>query len=220
MKAPVTFVWTHDSIGLGEDGPTHQPIEHLASLRAMPQLSIVRPADANEVAIAWRTILERSEPVGLVLSRQTLPTLDRSKYSSAEGVAKGGYVLSDVSATPEVLIIATGSEVQLALAAQDVLATEDVAARVVSMPCVEWFEEQDDDYRESVLPASVKARVSVEAGVAMPWYRYVGDAGRTISIDHFGASADGDLLFRKFGITAEAVVEAAKDSILAAARNG
>ncbi len=220
MKAPVTFVWTHDSIGLGEDGPTHQPIEHLASLRAMPQLSIVRPADANEVAIAWRTILERSEPVGLVLSRQTVPTLDRSKYSSAEGVAKGGYVLSDVSTTPEVLIIATGSEVQLALAAQDRLATEDIAARVVSMPCVEWFEEQDDNYRESVLPASVKARVSVEAGVAMPWYKYVGDAGRSVSIDHFGASADGDLLFRKFGITAEAVVEAAKDSILAAARNG
>ena len=219
MKAPVTFVWTHDSIGLGEDGPTHQPIEHLASLRAMPQLNIVRPADANEVAVAWRTILERNEPTGLILSRQTLPTVDRTRYASAEGVASGGYILSESDGAPEVLLIATGSEVQIALAAQETLAAEGIGARVVSMPCVEWFEQQDKLYRDSVLPASVKARVSVEAGVAMPWYRYLGDAGRAISIEHFGASADGDLLFIKFGITAEAVVAAAKESLLAAARS-
>jgi transketolase len=218
MKAPVTFVWTHDSIGLGEDGPTHQPIEHLASLRAMPQLNIVRPADANEVAIAWRTILERDEPTGLILSRQTLPTVDRARYGSAEGVSKGGYVLSESDGEPEILLIATGSEVQIALSAQEALAAEGIGARVVSMPCVEWFEQQDELYRESVLPRAVRARVSVEAGVAMPWYRYLGDAGRAISIEHFGASADGDLLFIKFGITPEAVVAAAKESLLAAAR--
>ena len=216
MDIPSTFVWTHDSIGLGEDGPTHQPIEHLAALRAMPQLSIVRPADANEVAIAWRTILERDQPAGLILTRQKVPTLDRAVYASAEGVARGGYVLSDCEGEPAVLLLATGSEVQLALAAQQTLAAEGIAARVVSLPCFEWFFEQDDDYRNSVIPPSVRARVSVEAGVAMPWYQFLGDAGRPVSIEHFGASADGALLFEKFGITADAVVEAAKESIAAA----
>lgn len=216
MDIPSTFVWTHDSIGLGEDGPTHQPIEHLAALRAMPQLSIVRPADANEVSIAWRTILERDQPVGLILTRQKVPTLDRSVYASAEGVAKGGYVLSDCEGTPDVLLLATGSEVQLALAAQDTLAGEGISSRVVSLPCFEWFFEQDEDYRNSVIPPNVRARVSVEAGVAMPWYQFLGDAGRAVSIEHFGASADGALLFEKFGITAEAVVAKAKESISAA----
>ena len=216
MDIPSTFVWTHDSIGLGEDGPTHQPIEHLAALRAMPQLAIVRPADANEVAIAWRTILERDKPAGLILTRQKVPTLDRAVYASAEGVARGGYVLSDCDGEPQVLLLATGSEVQLALAAQESLAAEGIAARVVSMPCFEWFFEQDEDYRNEVIPPSVRARVSVEAGVAMPWYQFLGDAGRPVSIEHFGASADGALLFEKFGITAEAVVEAAKESITAA----
>ena len=216
MDIPSTFVWTHDSIGLGEDGPTHQPIEHLAALRAMPQLAIVRPADANEVAIAWRTILERDQPAGLILTRQKVPTLDRGVYASAEGVARGAYVLSDCEGEPAVLLLATGSEVQLALAAQQTLAGEGIAARVVSMPCFEWFLEQDDEYRNSVIPSAVRARVSVEAGVAMPWYQFLGDAGRPVSIEHFGASADGALLFEKFGITADAVVTAAKESIAAA----
>lgn len=216
MNIPSTFVWTHDSIGLGEDGPTHQPIEHLAALRAMPQLAIVRPADANEVAIAWRTIMERDEPTGLVLTRQKVPTFDRDVYASAEGVARGGYVMSDCEGTPDVLLIATGSEVQLAVAAQQELAEGGIAARVVSMPCVEWFDEQDKSYRDEVLPPAVAARVSVEAGVAMPWYRFLGSAGRAVAIDHFGASADGALLFEKFGITTDAVVTAAKESIAAA----
>ena len=216
MDVPVTFVWTHDSIGVGEDGPTHQPIEHLAALRAMPTLEIVRPADANEVAIAWRTILERGKPTGLVLTRQTVPTVDRSVYASAEGTARGGYVLSDCEGTPDVLLLATGSEVSLALSAQQLLADEGIGARVVSLPCFEWFDAQDEDYRQSVIPDSVRARVSVEAGVAMPWFRLLGDAGRAIAIEHFGASADGKLLFEKFGFTPEAVVEAAKESIAAA----
>jgi transketolase len=216
MNIPSTFVWTHDSVGLGEDGPTHQPIEHLAALRAMPQLAIVRPADANEVAIAWRTIMERDEPTGLVLTRQTVPTFDRDVYASAEGVARGGYVLSDCEGTPDVVLIATGSEVQLAIAAQQSLGDEGIAARVVSMPCVEWFDEQDPQYRDEVIPPAVAARVSVEAGVAMPWYRFLGTAGRPVSIEHFGASADGALLFEKFDITAAAVVAAAKESIAAA----
>lgn len=216
MDIPVTFVWTHDSIGVGEDGPTHQPIEHLAALRAMPRLEIVRPADANEVAIAWRTILERGKPCGLILTRQTVPTVDRSVFGSAEGTARGGYVLADTDGTPDVLLLATGSEVSLALSAREELAAEGIAARVVSLPCFEWFDSQDDDYRESVLPSNVRARVSVEAGVAMPWYRLLGDAGRPISIEHFGASADGQLLFREFGFTTAAVVAAAKESIAAA----
>lgn len=213
MDAPVTFVWTHDSIGVGEDGPTHQPVEHLASLRAMPRLEVVRPADANEVAQAWLTVLQRRRPAALVLTRQTVPTLDRSVYASAAGVARGGYVLADCDGTPDVVLIATGSEVQLALAAAQSLARDGVAARVVSMPCVEWFDEQEPAYREAVLPSSVRARVSVEAGVAMPWYRMLGSAGVPVSIEHFGASADGALLFREFGITVEAVVRAATESI-------
>jgi transketolase len=216
MKAPVTYVWTHDSIGVGEDGPTHQPIEHLAALRAMPQIAIVRPADANEVAVAWRTIMEGSELVGLVLSRQTLPTIDRSVHGSAEGVAKGGYVVSDCDGTPDVLLLATGSEVPLALASQEALAAQGVPARVVSLPCFEWFYEQDASYRDEVIPPRVRARVSIEAGVAMPWYQLLGDAGRPVAIDHFGASADGDLLMKKFGFTVENVVATAKESIDAA----
>ena len=217
--APVTFVWTHDSIGVGEDGPTHQPVEHLAALRAMPNLDIVRPADANEVAIAWRTILQTRRPTGLILTRQSVPTLDREVYGSAEGTARGGYVVADPAdgAEPEVILIGTGSEVSVALAAAEQLAADGIAARVVSMPCVEWFDGQEPDYRESVLPTRVPARVSVEAGVAMPWYRFLGNIGRPVSIEHFGASADGKRLFAEFGVTAEAVVTAAKESLAAAA---
>lgn len=216
MDVPVTFVWTHDSIGVGEDGPTHQPIEHLAALRAMPNLDIVRPADANEVAVAWRTIMERDKPTGIILTRQTVPTVDRSVYGSAEGVARGGYVLSDSEGTPDVILIATGSEVSVALAAADELRASGVAARVVSMPCVEWFDEQDEQYRQSVLPPAVKARVSIEAGVAMPWYRFLGDAGRPVSIEHFGASADANILFEEYGFTAANVAAKARESINAA----
>jgi len=217
MKIPSTFVWTHDSIGLGEDGPTHQPVEHLSALRAIPGLDVVRPADANETAMAWRGILERTDrPAGLILSRQNLPVVDRTVYASAEGVLKGAYVLADSEGEPDVLLIATGSEVQLALAARETLAAEGIQARVVSMPCREWFCDQDDAYKQSVLPKSVKARVTVEAGIRQTWDRVLGDAGRAISLEHFGASADGDLLFQEFGFTPEAVVAAAKDSIAAA----
>lgn len=212
MKTPVIYVWTHDSIGLGEDGPTHQPIEHLASLRAIPGFSLVRPADANETAAAWKAILEdTSGPAGLALTRQGVPTLEGV---DAEGVAKGGYVLAEAgNGKPEVILIATGSEVQLAVEARKILEAEGVATRVVSMPCVEWFDAQDADYREKVLPESVRARVSVEAGCAQPWYRFVKDAGEIVSIDHFGASADYKTLFREYGFTAEAVVEAARRSL-------
>ncbi|MBM9434104.1 transketolase [Flaviflexus equikiangi] len=215
MGAPSTFVWTHDSIGVGEDGPTHQPIEHLWALRAIPGLDVVRPADANETAYAWRGILERNDrPAGLILSRQGLPVFDRETFNSAEGVLKGGYVLSDSpTGTVDVVLIATGSEVQLAVAAQEELAKEGVGARVVSMPSLEWFEEQDEEYRASVIPTDVKARVSVEAGSTFGWARIVGDRGRSVGIDHYGASADGALLFEKFNITAEAVVEAARASL-------
>jgi len=217
MNIPVTYVWTHDSIGLGEDGPTHQPIEHLAALRAIPNLAVVRPADANETAWAWRALLEKnSGPVGLILSRQNLPTVDRSApgFGSAEGVARGGYVLAEADGgTPKVILVATGSEVQLAVAARETLQAEGIPTRVVSMPCFEWFAEQDEAYRESVLPAGVKARVSVEAGIAMGWREIVGDAGRSVSIEHYGASADAKRLFKEFGFTPEAVVEAAKDSL-------
>ena len=217
MKSPSTFVWTHDSIGLGEDGPTHQPIEHLWSLRLIPDFNVVRPADATETAVAWRTILERGEPAGIALTRQGVPTIDRSTHPSADLVAKGGYVLSDPEGDPEVLLLATGSEVSLAMTAAESLASEGVAARVVSLPCLEWFDSQDADYRESVLPSSVRARVSVEAGTTAGWWKYIGTAGRTVGIDHFGASADGALLYEKFGITADAVVAAAKQSIAEAA---
>ncbi|WP_010534495.1 transketolase [Brachybacterium squillarum] len=217
MKVPATYVWTHDSIGLGEDGPTHQPVEHLAAYRAIPNLSIVRPADANETAVAWRATLERDAgPVGLVLSRQALPTFDREEYASAEGLTRGGYVMKDAaSGEPELILIATGSEVQYAAEAQQQLESEGVATRLVSMPSLEWFEEQDEAYRESVLPSSVTARVTVEAGIAMPWFRLLGVHGRAVSLEHYGASADAKTLFREFGFTAEAVVEAARDSLAA-----
>ncbi|RIQ12428.1 transketolase [Jiangella rhizosphaerae] len=214
QQLPVTFVWTHDSIGLGEDGPTHQPVEHLSALRAIPGLDVVRPADANETAVAWRTILERQHPAGLALTRQNVPTFDRSVYGDAEGTARGGYVFAEADGgTPQVILIGTGSELQIAVEARERLQADGVPTRVVSMPSQEWFEEQDADYRESVLPAAVKARVSVEAGVAMSWYRYLGDAGRAVSLEHFGASADYQTLYREFGITADAVVAAARDSI-------
>jgi transketolase len=214
MKAPVTYVWTHDSIGLGEDGPTHQPIEQLSALRAIPGLNVVRPADANETAYAWKAVLEDvHHPSGLALTRQNVPVLEGT---SAEGVKKGGYVLADHGNADDehhVVLIATGSEVQLAVEAAKTLAGDGIAARVVSMPCVEWFDAQDQSYRDSVIPPSVKARVSVEAGIAQSWHRFTGDAGVNVSIEHFGASADAATLFREFGFTAEAVVEAARRSI-------
>lgn len=210
------FVWTHDSIGVGEDGPTHQPIEHLASYRAIPGLAVVRPADANETAQAWKAILQLSDqPAGLILSRQNLRTVDRTtgEYASAEGVARGGYILRDASGTPQVIVIATGSEVEVALDAQTILEAEGIGTRVVSMPCQEWFDAQDETYRAEVLPAGVSARVSVEAGLELGWSKYTGPRGRHVGIDHFGASAKGTLLFTEFGITADAVVEAAKASL-------
>ncbi|MGI6875700.1 transketolase [Amycolatopsis sp. 3B14] len=212
MHAPVIYVWTHDSIGLGEDGPTHQPIEHLASLRAIPGLNVVRPADANETAGAWKAALEdKRHPSGLALTRQNVPVLEGT---TADKVAKGAYVLAEASSgTPEVVLMATGSEVQLAVEARKTLEADGVPTRVVSVPCVEWFEAQDEAYRESVLPSGVKARVSVEAGIAQPWYRWVGDAGEIVSIEHFGASADYQTLFREFGFTADAVVDAARRSL-------
>ncbi|WGW13729.1 transketolase [Saxibacter everestensis] len=215
QKAPVTFVWTHDSIGLGEDGPTHQPVEHLSSLRAIPGLDIVRPADANETAVAWKTILENHDrPTGLALTRQNVPTYDRNVYGSAAGTARGAYVFSEASnGSPQVLLLASGSELQLAVEAAKVLEAAGTPTRVVSFPSQEWFENQDEAYRESVLPSSVKARVSVEAGAAMSWHRYVGDAGRCVSLEHFGASADYKTLYREFGITSDAVVEAARASL-------
>jgi len=216
---PVTFVWTHDSIGLGEDGLTHQPIEHLAALRAIPNLDIVRPGDANETAVAWRTILEHTDrPTGLILSRQNMPTLDRETFASAEGTARGAYVLAEGSgsAGPEVILIATGSELSIAVAARETLQSQGVSTRVVSMPCQEWFEAAGQGYRDTVLPPDVRARVSVEAGVRQGWRDYVGDTGRIISIDHYGASADAATLFREFGFTPEAVVAAAEQSIQAA----
>ncbi len=221
MGAPVVYVWTHDSVGLGEDGPTHQPIEHLAALRAIPGLAIVRPADANETAYAWQAVLEKQStwstgPVGLALTRQPVPVL---AGTNAEGVAKGGYILadSDVSAgDPDVILIGTGSELQLAVAARETLQSEGIGTRVVSMPCLDWFEAQDQAYIESVLPSAVTARVSVEAGVAQPWWRWLGSQGRPVSLEHYGASADAATLFREFGFTPEAVVTAAKESLAAA----
>ncbi|WP_328828689.1 transketolase [Nocardioides acrostichi] len=222
MKLPVTYVWTHDSIGLGEDGPTHQPIEHLAALRAIPGLDVVRPADANETAACWQAIIEHHDrPAGLALSRQDLPvfprgTLDGAHWGEASEAARGGYVLVDTEGTPDVVLVGTGSEVQLAVEAREALAADGIAARVVSMPCREWFDAQDAAYRDSVLPPTVKARVSVEAGIAMGWREVVGDAGRIVSIEHYGASADYARLYQEFGITAQAVADAARDSIRAA----
>jgi len=217
MGLPVTYVWTHDSIGLGEDGPTHQPVEHLAALRAIPGLDIVRPADANETVACWQTILEQPDrPAGLVLSRQNLPTYPRGTdgFSDTSNVHRGGYVLLDVEGgAPDVVLIGTGSEVQLAVRARELLAADGVRARVVSMPCREWFDAQETSYRETVIPPIVKARVSVEAGIAQGWREVVGDAGHIVSLEHYGASADYARLYQEFGITAEAVAAAARDSI-------
>ncbi|WP_371797578.1 transketolase [Streptomyces albidoflavus] len=221
MHLPVTYVWTHDSIGLGEDGPTHQPVEHLAALRAIPGLNLVRPADANETVVAWREIMRRwtkvygkGAPHGLALTRQGVPT-----YELNENAARGGYVLAEAEGgEPQVILIGTGSEVQLAVEAREQLQAAGVPTRVVSVPCVEWFEEQDEAYRESVLPRAVRARVAVEAGIGLTWHRFVGDAGRIVSLEHFGASADAKVLFREFGFTADAVAEAARESLAAAQR--
>ena len=218
MGAPTVYVWTHDSIGLGEDGPTHQPVEHLAALRAIPGLAILRPADANETAFGWQAVLEKQStwntgPVGIALSRQAVPTL---AGTSAEGVAKGAYVLADAEGELRVIIMSSGSEVQIALAARESLQAEGIGTRVVSVPCLDWFEAQDKDYIESVLPQAVTARVSVEAAIAQPWWRWIGSQGRPVSLEHYGASADAATLYKEFGITAEATVAAAKESLAAA----
>jgi len=221
MGCRVVYVLTHDSVGLGEDGPTHQPIEHLASLRAMPNLYVFRPADANETAAAWRVALERTKgPTALVLTRQKIPVLPPSSVHRDDGVDRGAYILSDTEGgRPDVLLLASGSEVHVALAAKKLLSAEGVAARVVSMPCWERFEEQPGGYREAVLPPAVAARVSVEAGSTFGWERYVGDRGASVGIDRFGASAPGERIFRELGITPEAVRDRAK-SVLAAIRGG
>ncbi len=229
MGVPAIYIWTHDSIGLGEDGPTHQPVEQLASLRAIPGLDVVRPADANEVSAAWRGILENtSNPAGLVLTRQNVPTFERGNgpaangaFASVDGVSRGGYTLVEAQrdggdCEPEVILIGTGSEVQLAVEARERLQAEGLPTRVVSMPCLEWFNRQSAGYRQEVLPPTVRARVSVEAGLALGWRELVGDAGRSVSLEHFGASADYKTLYNEFGITADAVVEAARDSVAAA----
>jgi transketolase len=222
MKIPSLFIWTHDSIGLGEDGPTHQPIEHVAALRAIPHFDVVRPADGNETAAAWLTILERThQPAGLCLTRQNVPTFPRGEqgFATTENVSKGGYVLIDAEdGQADVVLLATGSEVQLAVAARETLAAEGIAARVVSLPCIEWFNEQDQAYRDSVIPPTVHARVSVEAGIAQGWRELVGDKGRIVSIETFGASADYARIYSEYGVTADAVAQAARDSI-AAVRN-
>jgi len=211
MELPVTYVWTHDSVGLGEDGPTHQPIEHLWSLRNIPHLDVVRPADANETAAAWQAILERTDrPAALCLSRQNVPTFDRVIFAPASLVARGAYVMADGT---DVILIGTGSEVQIAVAARELLAADGISARVVSMPCTEWFTEQDASYQQDVLPAAMRARVSVEAGITPPWKIFVGDAGESVGVDHYGASAAAAVIYEKFGITAEAVAAAAKSSI-------
>ncbi|WP_237690198.1 transketolase [Nocardioides panacisoli] len=223
MHLPTIYVWTHDSIGLGEDGPTHQPVEQLASLRAIPGLDVVRPADANETVAAWSTVLEQTDrPAGLVLTRQNVPTFPRGtdpetgqEWGAVDGVRRGAYVLLDTDGTPDVVLVGTGSEVQLAVEARAELAEQGIAARVVSMPCREWFDAQDQAYRDSVLPPEVRARVSVEAGIAQGWRDIVGDAGRSVSLEHFGASADFATLYREFGITTEAVVAAAQESLAA-----
>ncbi len=218
MGLPVTYVWTHDSIGLGEDGPTHQPIEHLAALRAIPGLDVVRPGDANETAACWQAVLERTDrPAGLCLSRQNMPVFPRGEdgYSDTSNVHRGAYVLLDTDGVPDVVLIGTGSELQLAVEARELLAADGVQARVVSMPCREWYDDQETSYRETVIPPGVKARVSVEAGIAQGWREVVGDHGRIVSIEHYGASAEYQRIYTEFGVTAEAVANAARDSISA-----
>lgn len=204
MNIASTFVWTHDSIGVGEDGPTHQPIEHFAALRAIPGLDVVRPGDANEVAEAWKTIISRNRPVGILLSRQNLPVLDRTIYGSASNVSKGAYVLKDTN-NPQVILIATGSELSLAVEAALTLESDGISVRVVSAPCLEWFDEQDRSYKESVLPPNI-LKVSIEVGIAQGWHKYIGDTGLAISLEHYGASADAKRLFKEFGFSVESVV--------------
>jgi len=219
MELPVTYVFTHDSIGVGEDGPTHQPVEHVMSLRLMPHLRLIRPADANETAEAWRLAIEStSHPTALALTRQNVPTFDRTKYGAAEGVRRGGYVFSDCQGTPELLLLAAGSELHLVVETQEKLAAEGVKARVVSMPCWELFDEQSDEYKESVLPSSVRARLAVEAGASLGWERYVGLEGRVVGQTSFGASAPAKDVFRHFGFTTENVVEQARQAIAAAGK--
>jgi transketolase len=215
MRLPVIYVFTHDSLGVGEDGPTHQPVEHLAALRAIPGLLTIRPADANEVVETWRTIMPiRDRPVALALSRQDLPTLDRSKYAPATGVARGAYVLADAAdGSPDVILLATGSEISLCVEAFEQLTAEGIKARVVSMPCWEWFDEQDAAYRESVLPASVTARVGVELGVRQGWDRYLGAGGEMIGVNSFGQSGPAEELLASLGFTAENVVAVAKGQL-------
>jgi transketolase len=207
MNLGVTYVWTHDSIGLGEDGPTHQPVEHIAALRAIPNLCVIRPADANEVAQAWIVILSRDEPSALVLSRQNLPVFDRNVFASARGVERGAYVLKEASASPKAILIATGSEVSLAVSAQVILESKGIPTRVVSAPCLEWFDRQSQDYQDEVLPKSVGIKISIEAGVSQGWRKYVGDQGSSVSLEHFGASASAATLFKQFGFTAERIVD-------------
>jgi transketolase len=221
MKLPVVYVWTHDSIGLGEDGPTHQPIEHLTALRSIPGLDVVRPGDANETAWAWRLALEHTDrPTALCLTRQNLPTLDRGEYGSAELVAKGGYILAEAgNDQPKVILIATGSEVAIALTARERLEADGTPTRVVSMPCREWFDAQDAAYRQKVLPTGVRARVSVEAGIAMSWRDLAGVADECVSIEHYGASAPYQILFEQFGFTPDHVVSAARASLARATGN-
>ena len=212
MNIPATFVWTHDSIGVGEDGPTHQPIEHFAALRAIPGLDVIRPGDANEVAESWKKILTRGRAAGILLSRQNLPVLDRSQCAPATGTAKGAYILKDVP-NPKAILIATGSEVSLAIDVQSALATEGIAVRVVSAPCLEWFSEQDQSYRDEVLPPSIKLKVSIEVGIAQGWHQLIGDGGITISLEHYGASADAKRLFKEFGFSVEAIVAKIKAAL-------
>lgn len=218
MNLPVTFVWSHDSIGLGEDGPTHQPIEHCAALRAIPGLAVIRPADANEVAIAWREILSSNKPAALLLSRQNLPVFDRAKCAAADGVARGAYILHEPAGAPDGIVIATGSEVAIALAAAELALSEGINLRVVSAPCLEWFNQQSAEYRKQVLPDGIKVRVSVEAGIGMGWREFVGDNGSILSLEHFGASASGPELFKAFGFTPENILVEVKKSMAAAGR--
>lgn len=208
MNLPVTYIWTHDSIGLGEDGPTHQPVEHLAALRAIPNFDVIRPADANEVVVAWQEIIKRKRPCGLLLSRQNLPVIDRERFNSASGVSKGAYAVNEVE-SPDLIIIATGSELSLAIESATQLEKEGIKVRIVSAPSLEWFKKQPESYRNELLPHDVKARVSIEAAVAQGWREFVGDLGEIISLEHFGASASHTTLFTEFGFTVENVVAAA-----------
>jgi transketolase len=210
MKLPSIFVWTHDSIGLGEDGPTHQPIEHFAALRAIPDFDVIRPADANEVAAAWKIIIKGRKASGILLSRQNLPVFDRTKFGSADGVARGAYILKEASKSPQLILMATGSEVSLAVESAQALEESGIATRVVSIPCFEWFNQQSQTYKDEVLPPSVKARVSIEAGISQGWREYVGDAGACVSLEHYGASASANVLFKEFGFTVDNVIATAK----------